>query len=118
MTNREAFRFGFLLRCAEEGLNPDQTQQRVKQAFYGAAKDLGSTLWGGLKTMGGLGIAGGVGVGAAGGYLAAKATEPDADPEEAKLQELVATYRLYADNARRKALHRTYRKPIRAPQLT
>ena len=33
LTPQENFRFGFLLRCAEEGCSPADIEQRVKLAF-------------------------------------------------------------------------------------
>lgn len=32
MTDLDAFKFGFLLRCADEGLSPEETRERVKLA--------------------------------------------------------------------------------------
>jgi hypothetical protein len=32
LTREEAFKIGFLLRCADEGLTPEETAQRIKQA--------------------------------------------------------------------------------------
>ena len=32
LTNREAFKFGFLLRCADENLSQEETQERIKAA--------------------------------------------------------------------------------------
>jgi hypothetical protein len=124
MTDLEAFKFGFLLRCADEGLTAEQVQARIKLAAgpavaaaatgagLGLAKPaLGLTknLAGLSMLLGGAGLAGAAGLGAGGGYLAAKATEPDMDAEDAKMQELIAAYRQQADQARRTASRIGYR---------
>ena len=84
MTPREAFRYGFLLRCAEENLSPEQVEDRVKQANL-------------MQLLGGAMIApplvGGA-LGMAGGYAAAQATEPVHDVEEIKKQEIAQAHRL------------------------
>lgn len=113
LTPRQAFKFGFLMRCAEEGLTQQETTARIKLA--GIMSSLGNlAVAAPAVTL----AASGVG-GAALGYGAAKLTEPDADPEEAKLQELMAAYRMYADHARRNTKQRGYRPSsnIRPPRL-
>ena len=32
LDERQAFKFGFLLRCADEGLSPEELDDRIKQA--------------------------------------------------------------------------------------
>jgi hypothetical protein len=32
MTKQEAFKIGFLMKCAEEGLTPKETEERIKRA--------------------------------------------------------------------------------------
>lgn len=114
MTDREAFKFGFLMRCADEGLSPAQTQERIKLA------NLGSQLMGAavglpaVAAVGGLGLAAAGGAGA--GHLMAKATEPEMDAEDAKLQELIAAYRQQTDQARRQAARVSYRTQSRPPR--
>lgn len=119
LTDREAFRLGFLLRCAEEQLSPVQIRERIKAAAIenylpGA---------GAAKTVAGLGLMGGVAglglsaaAGAGGGWLAAKATEPDMDAEDAKMQELIAAYRQQAEQARRTAARIGYRMQTMRPR--
>jgi hypothetical protein len=66
----------------------------------------------------GVGVAGGLGAGA--GYLAAKATEPEVDPEEFKQWELIAALRQHADHARRASQQLQLRgapTPPRSPRL-
>lgn len=106
MTDREAFKLGFLLRCAEEHLSPEETHARVKSATL--LGGLGTTAGVGLGAAGlGLGAAAGVGAGA--GWLGAKLTEPDMDAEDAKMQELIAAFHQQADQARRTAARIAYR---------
>lgn len=107
MTEKEAFHFGFLLRCAEEGLDEDETGRRMKQAALGwgdAASFLGSA----LKTVLGTGAKatalavpvaglGGYAAGHFGGGLAANAIDPGYTPDEINRQELLATYSDLAD---------------------
>ncbi len=104
MTPKEAFKAGFLIRCAEEGLSDEATHERIKTALF----DVGSI----MRGIGSIGsaIAGpalltGVGLpivaGVTGGHLAAKAVDDDSDVNEAKTDEILAEYRRLADQARR-----------------
>jgi hypothetical protein len=135
MTPQEAFKFGFLMRCAEEGLQAEEIYERAQQALIkvanpgivGAGVGAGASMaWPVVKGVAGLGqtaLIGGLlasaGLGAGGGYMAAKLTEPDMDAEEAKTQELITTYQLFADEARRNAQRRQmYRQATpKAPRL-
>jgi hypothetical protein len=110
MTPQEGFKFGFLLRCAEEGLSLDETQQRAVAVLEkrGGALDLAAQAPGALWSLGtkglmlgGLGIAG---AGGLGGYALAKMREGDVDPAEIRRQELIDTYNTQAELARRKAI--------------
>lgn len=111
LTQKEAFTFGFLTRCVEEGLSPDEIDERVKFAhamekaadggWGDVVKGLGSSAWGLL----GIGLpAAAAGLGAGGGYLAAKMRgETDLSPEDVKRQELINAYRRAAQQARTEA---------------
>jgi hypothetical protein len=121
MTPREAFKYAFLLRCAEEGLTADEAEARAargleKQADgWGAAKDilggakdvimgapsLAGRLLGSGAAIGGVGA---IGAGALTGYGLAKMQEGDVDPQEVQREELIAAYRTQAELARRKAI--------------
>jgi hypothetical protein len=130
MTPQEGFKFGFLFRCAEEGLSLDETQQRAVAVLEkrggifwspgaarlalaasekrGGALDLAAQAPGALWSLGtkglmlgGLGIAG---AGGLGGYALAKMREGDVDPAEIRRQELIDTYNTQAELARRKAI--------------
>jgi len=121
LTARQAFQFGFLLKCAEDGLSPAQIEERLdaaleKQAFgetIGKAVDLAAG-------MGGLGLAAG-GLGGAGlGYMLGSATEPTVDADEIKKRELISVLQQYTERAKRHAAPITYRQPqptLRRPEL-
>jgi hypothetical protein len=128
MTPREGFRFGFLYRCAEEGLTAAEALDRARSGLEkraGLAAGLG-TAWEGLrslggvgKTLGGLGVLGLVGApalaGAGIGLGLAKTQEHDVDPDEVRNQELISAYRFHAEQARRRALLKHYRAGGPAP---
>jgi hypothetical protein len=102
MTPREGFKFGFLLRCAEEGLTAAEAQERAARAEKRAG--VGGTLWD-LGTKGlVLGAAGVAGLGGLGGYGLAKMQEGEVDPAEIQRQELIDAYTSQAELARRKAI--------------
>jgi hypothetical protein len=108
MTDRDAFKIGFLLRCAEEHLTAEETRGRIKSAHW-----TGTVA--GLGALGaGTGLAASAGIGAGAGWLGAKLTEPDMDAEDAKMQELIAAFRQQADQAKRTAARIAYRtRPLR-----
>jgi hypothetical protein len=119
MTPREGFKYGFLLRCAEEGLTADEAEERAARGLekraldpWGMIKDIGKAglnlgQWGAGKALG-WGIPIGLGAAALGGgglgYGLAKLQEGDVDPEEIQRQELITAYQTQADLARRKAI--------------
>jgi len=120
LTPQEQFRFGFLLRCAEEGCSMDEIRNRTKyaQAMLSLTKtaNWGSALTNTAKALGmapfqlaALGIAGSGLAGAGAGYGLAKARQQNVDPEEAKRQELIAAYKLQADRLRQRMQQRSYR---------
>lgn len=121
VTAKEAFRLGFLTRCAEEGLTGPALQERIKQAsipigyvvpglgiLAGAALLTGQP--GAAGVMMGIPAAAGLAGGAALGYGAAKATEPDISAEDIKAQELADTYKVYANKARAARKAHQYRR--------
>lgn len=114
LTPHEAFRYGFLLRAAEEGLTPEQTKTRMEKA----AASLGENIASLAGRAGMLGIVGTGIAGAAGGYGLAKLHEGDVSAEDYQRQELVDAYRDAAAQLRqRTALRRTYLPPPKAPRL-
>jgi hypothetical protein len=117
MDARQAFAFGFLLKCAEAGCGPETTAQLVKRAGWGdlfkvpgvalsAAEGIGS----GALAAGTWGLLGAAGVGVGGGLAAAHLRSHSADPEEVKKQELIAAYNTFREQMKqRDALER---KPV------
>lgn len=129
MTPQDSFRFGFLLRCAEDGRSPQEVQALVKMAVGPVAPAVATVLNflpGPLKGLlsgakrvaefpiyasaAGIGLSGLLGGGA--GYGLAKLQDKDVDPDEAKQQELIATLRMQADLARRRAAQHAYQSPV------
>ena len=137
LTEKDAFKLGFLARCAEEQLRGEALEQRIAAAGAWADNektasgwvkfspfDLGGGSLGGLNSaawsaLKGIGMAG-AGIltapfpvvalgGGAAGYGAAKMLEPDVSDEDVKAQELAATYKLYADKAKARRKSRKYR---------
>lgn len=104
---KEAFKMGFLTRCAEEGLTGEKLDARLAQLEKTAEGGLGA-----LAALYGVPIGLGLAGGGALGWGAAKLTEPQLDDDQIKAQELAHTYRVYADRlkARRKA--KTYRPSL------
>jgi len=88
LTAREAFKAGFLARCAEDGLGPGQAHTLVKAA-------LGLTDLPDMAGKAGLALAGTAPLMLGGGlgYLAAKATDADdTDATDLKRRELIDEY--------------------------
>lgn len=122
LTNRQIFKFGFLLRCADDGLTVEETKERIKQAAIALEQMEKQGLVGGLLNaltrLGWLGLGAGAIGGTAGGYTVGKMTEKETDPEEIKRQELIAAYQQEADRIRRAARRRMYRPAVpRRPSL-
>lgn len=129
ITAQEAFKLGFLARCAEEKLAGAELEARLdkiaefnKQAAVSDLVNLspinlglGSLLPAAQTTLSGLmqlyavppaaAIMGGAGL----GYGAAKMVEPRVDEDEMKAQELATTYKLYAEKAKNRKKLRQYR---------
>lgn len=119
----EAFKFGFLLRCADENLSPAQTQERVKLASgllshlkAAGVFDTGLKL---LNTSLAVPIIASGLAGAAGGYGLSKMTTNDVNPDDIKNQELIAAFQQQADRIRRTMAARRYRDASapRSPRL-
>lgn len=108
MNSQDAYKIGFLLRCAEEGLTPEQTEQRIKTAsmaktavlgLEAAGNMVGKTvsaagkgLLSALRTAGWLTVVAPPVAGMAGGYMLAKSKNDTFDIEEAKKDEELAEY--------------------------
>lgn len=107
---REAFKLGFLQRCADEGLSSTQTTARVKQAetkINDVLVALGEKLnrswdshpWttGGAMTGAAVGLPIMAGIGA--GHLARKLKGDFLDPEDVRKQELINEMRTLASRS-------------------
>jgi hypothetical protein len=123
LTPEQAFKVGFLIRCADEGLTPEETAQRIKSASlmekvalpFVPDLDTLAKLWGAGTQIGTAGAIAGLGIptlgGAAAGYGLAKATVPGAEQlEDAKQDEIEGEYYRLAQEARRN----TARKKLQA----
>jgi len=130
ITAQDAFKLGFLARCAEEKLAGAALEARLEKiaefnkqsgglvtwspwdASSSASKLIGDGAGLGWKALSALyavppaaAIMGGAGL----GYGAAKMVEPRVDDDELKAQELATTYRLYAEKAKDRKKMRKYR---------
>lgn len=120
LTPREAFKVGFLARCAEEGLSPDQIAARVKFAadkFAGlmdAAAGLGKSVVGtGLP----LALLAPVALGGMAGYGLSRATDiDDTDVAEIKNQELLDSYAQETARLKRQKAVRDFKAGQQAPR--
>jgi hypothetical protein len=105
MDAQQAFRFGFMLRCAEEGMDESQAE---KLASLAKRADPLSTIlsmgWEGAKSLPVLGLAGAAGVGGLTGMAIAKAQEKPVSVEDVRRDEQIAAYNAYGDRVR-KAKH-------------
>lgn len=110
MSPQEAFKIGFLLGCADQGLDTETTHGLVKRAsrVLGemieapgriAASVMPAVLNAGLLASVGIPIAGGAGI----GWAAAKLTDDDSNVDETKSDEILAEYQRLTDQARRQA---------------
>jgi len=112
MQPREAFRIGFLARCVEEGLSPEDTRRLAKSAASLFTKEADSpvTLRGLVEAAKGVGYptlaAAAIAPPAIGGltaYLNNSAQDVDAtDIDEIKQRELAQIYRRMSEQLRRK----------------
>jgi hypothetical protein len=125
MTDREAFKIGFLGRCIEDGLTLPQIEAAVKTALDKAAilgklldvgAGVGKSL---LSKLLPLAIVAPPIVGGLGGYGLAKATDiHDTDVAEIKDRELMDEYKRQTDRMlREKALRDVTRSQRRLPGL-
>jgi len=107
LTSREAFKVGFMLRCADEGLSPEEAQLRIEKAASALSKPVwggvGDFLSGGLRGLTTLGTFLPIAGGALGGYLLAKGKEEPVDEEDVKRQELINEYKRLTRAARQQA---------------
>lgn len=113
MTEKEAFKIGFLLKCAEEGLAVEQVESRIQQRASSIKKE---AVFGGIANLAGRGLSlAGTAVdkafwpamlappllGIAGAYGLSKAKDDTYDVDEAKKREEIAAYRRAIDQLKR-----------------
>lgn len=127
LSPRDAFRVGFLERCAAAGLGPRQTLDVVKQAEAKLAGLVGDVAKPAGRLLGGVaGAVAGYGVPAAlaappilgglAGYGLARATDlDDVDIDDVKDNEIIDEYRRQADRLNRQQLVRRYQRLKRRP---
>ena len=118
MNAREAFKFGFVSRCVEQGLTTPEQMLAACETGFGksAAFDpfkllgaVGDTVGSAASWLIPAAIAAPPIAGYGLGRLAAKATDADDfDTDEAKRQELIDEYHTQAARARRQALVRKF----------
>jgi len=113
MTSHEAFRFGMLMQCADEGLDENETHERLVKAaallkmsgtfsdMIKALSNVGTAL--GRKAFW-VGAAGPPILGLGGGWAASKLTSPDYDKESVRTDEEIAEYQRAIDKLRRARL--------------
>lgn len=120
MTPAQLYKFGFLLRCAEENLTPEQTRERAKHALeyekraditgVGAITGAAANL---IRSLGAAGVVGtflgGAGLGVAGGTLAASAAHPEISESELRRQEILSE--LQKNTQRLRAIKAQYAPP-------
>lgn len=115
VTEKEAFKLGFLQRCAEEQLTGPALTQRLDAAAVfvkNAAGFIPQSVSDSFSALGNVAytplMLATVGGGLA-GHLAGKMTEPDVDEEDIKARELAAAYKAYAARAKTNRKLRLYR---------
>lgn len=96
MTAEEAYKYGFLTRCAEAGLGVDAAEGLVKRAF-GLGDAAGVALKEAPIVLGAGALAGGV----AGGYTLYRALSPRARIEDMTRKEVADLYASFADDLER-----------------
>lgn len=120
LTPVQAFRAGFLLRCAQEGLTSEETDQRTAMAKTAGWLDIPLKATFGLPLM--VGAAGGTILGAGAGLLSRSSDSltPEKPPyvDAIHRAELAATFRQQAEALRRQtqSLKRRMAAPaVRSP---
>lgn len=138
MDARQAFKFGFLARCAVEGLSHEQTVERIEKAAQGGSflrnalfgsvedvtdiarnlitsmKDIAHLGLEGLALGGAAGIGVPVAVGGLGGYgLARMGDIAPREIEDLRRQELISEYNRLTEQARRRQIAKNYQAPVR-----
>jgi len=125
LTPREAFKIGFMMRCAEDGLGPAEVQDRIqkiaaaleKQAVLEplSGKTVSSSLGGldGLARLGlGTAVTVPIGLGLLGGYLLNRAREAEVDEEDVRTRELIDELKHWSRRARERQKAKMLRRAL------
>jgi len=98
MDARTAFKLGFLTKCAEDGVSPEELQNRIKAASF--IESAGKAMF----SLPGALMLGALPVGFGAGYVAADAlSTPTESVEDVKRKELLEAYQRATDRANRVA---------------
>jgi hypothetical protein len=98
MNTKEAIKAGFLMRCADEGLDLEQAEKRAESLLAGMEKSAFDPVAAGIglvRTAAGLGVLGLAGSGAlgmVGGHLLARAQRDPLGAEEVRSEAVEDTY--------------------------
>jgi len=108
MTPKEAFKVGFMHKCAADGLTPEQTMERIRHAKF-MMKAAQTPILSDLVSAGGTAMKWGIplallappvaGLGA--GYTLAKMRDETFDKDEAMKKEEIAEYQRAVEKLRR-----------------
>lgn len=113
MTEQDAFKAGFLSRCAEEGLTGESLRDRIDSAENlmkaAAGESPFSAALSGTKMLAVAPLLAAAGAGGLAGHVAGTLNQPDLDEEDIKARELAATYKALAARARTNRKLRVYR---------
>jgi len=114
MTPKEAFKIGFLHKCAADGLSPDETMERIRHATLmmktaGPIKDVVDTVkapvgWAANKAFNygvPLALFGPPILGLGAGYALSKMRDDTFDKDEARKKEEIAEYQRAVEKLRR-----------------
>ncbi len=106
MTAEEAFRFGFLKTCAENGVGPEAASRMLQTVETGVAEPVkvGGILGGAASGVANIGLPllalAAVGIPGIAGYAAGRTTNPPFNAADARDEELAETYRQNTDRLR------------------
>lgn len=105
MSPKEAFKVGFMLRCADEGLAPGDVEDRIQKAAglmqkQGIFDNALGHIGGALGTAGMMGLAAPIALGGLGGYFLNKTREANVDEEDVRTRELISELRTLAHRAK------------------
>lgn len=112
MTEKDAFKAGFLARCAEERLTGDALQARIDAAerlVKTATPDPFSAALSGTKMLAAAPLLAAAAGGGLAGHVVGTLNQPDLDEDDIKARELAATYKALAARARTNRKLRVYR---------